>query len=458
VGGRFLLVLHALRRHPWLGLGLWVSVLGLSLGGAAVLPRRYEVQTTIQAQRTQVMSSLVGRSSTGESDAAIKQAEDTILRTENLVALVKKTDLIARWRAHRAPVVRWKDAIVAMLLPPPSEKDLLDGYVKTLEKRLWVKHTDTTLTVGASLPDPDLAMELVSAAMQTFLDARSVAEIDAIGDVIGILDSRAAEAHANLERSLGELERLRGVRATKLGKRFTPTLRVPTLAPDVDPETQRLIEQVEAKQQAIADLQDFRRRRTTELQSQLEEQRALYTDPHPTVLDLHQNLEDLKNESPQLQLLKRELLPLEQELRRRGFAPTALPTSRATEAVLRATALEPADPLEDEDPDIEYQKADVRHALSRYNEMLGRVETARLEQDSARAAFKYRYVVVRPVERPKGPIWPKLSLVAIAGAVGGFAVALLGAALLDLGSRRILEPWQVELQARVPLLGEIDAL
>ncbi|HVP60684.1 MAG TPA: hypothetical protein VMT11_09000 [Myxococcaceae bacterium] len=457
-GGRTLLVLHAVRRHRWLFLVLWTSVIGLSLGGAAVLPRKYEVQATIQAQRTQVMSSLVGRPSTSELEASIRQAEDTILRQENLVSIIRKTDLIARWKAHRAPVVRWKDAIVGRLFRPPSEKDLLDGFLKALETRLWVKHTESTVTIGARLPDPDLAMDVVSAAVQSFLDARSVAEIDAIGDVIGILESRAVDAHGTLERSLSELERLRGARAAKLGRQLPPTSRGSGLAPVVDPETERLIEQVQVKQQAIADLEDFRRRRTTELQSRLEEERALYTDPHPAVLDLHQSLEEMKSESPQLQLLKRELHPLEQELRRRGFAGVALPSSRTTEAVLRATALEAADPREDEDPDIEYQKAAVRQGLARYNEMLGRVETARLEQDSARAAFKYRYLVIRPVERPKGPVWPKLPLVALAGAVGGLAVALLGAALLDLGSGRILEPWQVELQARVQLLGELDAL
>jgi len=251
------------------------------------------------------------------------------------------------------------------------------------------------------------------------------------------------------------------VRAAKLGRSVTPSGGRLALGASgiVDRETEQLLELVRAKQQAIADLEDFRRRRTTELESRLEEQRALYTDPHPAVLDLHQNLEDMKNESPQLQILRRELAPLEQELRRRGFAANVLLQSgRATEAVLRATALESADPREDEDPDIEYQKADVRHLLSRYNEMLGRVETARLEQDSARAAFKYRYIVIRPVQRPKGPIWPKMPLVALAGAVAGVVLALLGSALVDIGSGRLLEPWQVELQARVPLLGELDGL
>ena len=461
VGGHVLLVLHAVRRHPRLCLALWAGVLALSFLGAFALPRRYEVQTTLQAQRTQIIGSLAGRSTPSDRDTPIKQAAEIILRHENLVGLIRKTDLIRRWMAHRSLVSRVKDAIWSRLFRPPSDKDLLDGFVQTLEKRLWVTRSDTadTITVGATLPDPDLALDLVNAALQSFLDARNAAEITNIDEVISILEARAGEAHGALERSLKELERLRAVRAAKLGRRAAAAAAPSLTPPTLDRQTAQLIEQVQLKQQAIADLQEFRRRRSTELQTQLEEQRALYTDPHPAVLDIHQSLQELKTESPELQELRRELVSLQTELRRRGFAgEVAFQSSRAREAVLRASALEGADPHEDEDPDIEYQKGEVRHALSHYSELLGRVESARLEQDSARTAFKFRYVVIVPPERPRGPVWPRLPLVAATGMLAGLVVAVFGAALVDIGSGRIIQPWQVELQAGLPLVGEIDVL
>ena len=50
-----------------------------------------------------------------------------------------------------------------------------------------------------------------------------------------------------------------------------------------------------------------------------------------------------------------------------------------------------ADPREDEDADIEYAKSQVRHGIAQYNSILDRIEGARLEAESAEAAFKYRY-------------------------------------------------------------------
>ena len=97
----------------------------------------------------------------------------------------------------------------------------------------------------------------------------------------------------------------------------------------------------------------------------------------------------------------------------------------------------------------------VNFALTKYNSFLDRIEGARLELDSARAAFKYRYTVLVPVQQPRGPIKPKPKLVLGASVIAGLVLALLSAAFVDLRSRRLIESWQVERALKVPLLGEI---
>ena len=111
--------------------------------------------------------------------------------------------------------------------------------------------------------------------------------------------------------------------------------------------------------------------------------------------------------------------------------------------------------LEAEDPQMGYLREQVNFALTKYNSLLDRIEGARLELDSARAAFKYRYTVLSPVQRPRGPMKPKPKLVLSASVVAGLALAILSAAFLDLRSRKFLESWQVERALKVPLLGEI---
>jgi uncharacterized protein involved in exopolysaccharide biosynthesis len=188
----------------------------------------------------------------------------------------------------------------------------------------------------------------------------------------------------------------------------------------------------------------------------LQEQRANYSASHPAVLDTEQSLQAVRQESPQVAVLKRELAPPEVELRKRGLNDDAAQDlGKSTAAVIQAERLDPIDPLVDEGPQIESAKGQVRFALSNYNQFLDRIEGARLELDSARAAFKYRYTVIIPAQKPRGPIKPKPALVLGTSLIAGLVLAVLSTTLVDLHSRKLLENWQVERQLKVPLFGEV---
>src|SRR6202035_675593 len=99
----------------------------------------------------------------------------------------------------------------------------------------------------------------------------------------------------------------------------------------------------QSKRRAIADLEEFRRRRISELQTRMQEQRAIFSENHPAVLDIKQSLEAVRQESPQVAALKSELAPLEAELKKRGVAePGAQETGRPAPVVIQAE-LEPRD-------------------------------------------------------------------------------------------------------------------
>jgi capsular polysaccharide biosynthesis protein len=116
------------------------------------------------------------------------------------------------------------------------------------------------------------------------------------------------------------------------------------------------------------------------------------------------------------------------------------------------------DPREAEDPDIEYAKSQVKAAIARYNGLLDKVENAHLEQDGAQAAFKYRYTIIKPAQKPRGPVKPKPAFVIPASLVAGLLLGIIATALIDLWSRKLVEPWQVEHALGIPLLGEVRGL
>ncbi|MGO8971303.1 MAG: hypothetical protein ACLQDQ_17245 [Myxococcaceae bacterium] len=443
------LVLHAARRHTRLFLLLWLGVVVASMGLTSLLPKTYEVQTTLQVQRP------AGLSGANDSDTQTKQAVQAVLRRDNLVALLQQTDFLKSWPLHRAPVLRVKDFLWAHLFKAPTEEEKIDGFVGMLEKQLWVTPGEGTVTIGVQLSDPQLALHLVESSLQNFLDARHTAEISSIGEVISILEARTASAHEALEESLKELQKLRTARAVKLGLNVR-RVSVPAMATLPDPETEQLLVQVKSKRLAIADLDDFHRRHVEELENRLAQLRTTYSDTHPAVADAQEALDAARPESTQVVALRQELAPLEAELKQRGFdANAALSASTTRELALQRT-LQADDPQEDQDPGIDFAKSQARHALTHYNDLLDRTAAARLEQDRAGAAFKYRYVVLWPPQRPLGPFRPKPLEIFLASLLAGLLLSLLGVTFVDVSSQKLLEPWQLERPLGLPLLGTLS--
>jgi len=459
VGRLATLVLHSVGRHKLIFFATWLGVVGTSVALLVALPKTYEVQVVLQAQKNEVIAALTNRSVPVKTDAPTKMAFETVQRHDNLVALIKETDLLKRWPQNRAPLLRLKDALWAKLFPPRTEAEEIEGFVGLLEKNLWVSNNEGTVSIGIRFPDAQLAYHLVEAAQESFLEARHAAEISAIADAISILENRAAQDRESVDKALQRLTELREARAAKLGRRTPPRVLSASLAPPPDKRTAQLMVQVESRQRAIADLEEFRRRRVGELEARLQEQRVLFSDNHPAVLDTLQSLAAIRKESPQVVALQQELAPMEADLKQRGLlSDVSLKGRRAQALAAPSSVLEIGDPREEEDPDIEYAKSQVRHGIAQYNSILDRIEGAKLEEDSAQAAFKYRYAIIRPAQRPRGPIKPKPALIIPASVVAGLVLAIIGTALIDLTSRKIVEPWQVEHTIGLPLLGEVGDL
>ena len=459
IGSYVSFVLHSIRRHKRFFLSIWLGIVSFSLLLIWALPKTYQVQTTLQAQRNQIMPALSNptRAIPMDADTPTRQAAETVQRYDNLIALIQQTELIKNWRVNRAPLLRVKDAIWKVLFKPLKPEEEIEDFVYYLRNRLWVVSGDGTVTIGIELPDPDQAYRLVNTAVENFLEARHAAEVSIISEAITILEARAEQAHQALAVSLQKLEAARDERATRFGRRSHARSAGETRAKaEPDEESSRLLVAVQSKRRAITELEEFRRRRMIELQSKLQENRAVYAANHPVILDIEQSLDAVRAESPQVAALKRELSPLESELKKRGVSDQSAPeVGRPTAVVIQAERLGALSPLEAEDPQMGYLREQVNFALTKYNSLLDRIEGARLELDSARAAFKYRYTVLSPVQRPRGPMKPKPKLVLSASVVAGLALAILSAAFLDLRSRKFLESWQVERALKVPLLGEI---
>jgi uncharacterized protein involved in exopolysaccharide biosynthesis len=102
----------------------------------------------------------------------------------------------------------------------------------------------------------------------------------------------------------------------------------------------------------------------------------------------------------------------------------------------------------------QYSRSRLRIAVTSYQDLLQRLDAARIELQTTRAAFKFKYGVLVPAQVPSRPVSPKATKVLAGGLVLAAILAIFAALALDIVSGRILERWQIERSLGLPVLGE----
>jgi uncharacterized protein involved in exopolysaccharide biosynthesis len=459
--------LRAPIRHRRLSLGVFLAVAVISLAAAFLMPRSYVVNTKILGQRNLVMPSLGNprRSVPSDSDAPTRAARDVILGRDNLVAIIKETDLLARWSAERHPLLRVKDRVYEIARGPLSEEDRLRALVGVLEKRLQVQADDSTIRISIEWPSAETAFRIVSCAERNFLEGRKAAEVAVIADTIEILKAEADRQReavdaafsrvVDLRRDAGDAPRLPRVTAAVAAP--GPKTEVVTVPLPPAPEERQIASRLDEKRRAIRAIEEPRQQRIAQLEADLSRLRTSYNAAHPAVLQAEADLVAARLEPPQLAELRQE----ERDLVAR-LADLPGGERRVTRTVPRArgessgaSVVVDASPHEDE-PELATAKTKLTAATHKYEDLMDRVDAARIELHTAQAAFKYRYTVVDPPEVPKEAKRPNRALLISFGVVLGALLGVFAAAARDLAGGRFLEAWQVRRRLALPVLAEIE--
>jgi len=446
-------VLRAPRRHPRLALAAFGATVLLALVAAWVLPNRYLVNASILAQRNSLMSVITGPE--GYREAPTRAAREILIRRDNLVALATQTNFVQRYRATLSPGARMREWIGAKILRKPRPDDqVLDDLVDSLETRLTVSVGDEgTVNIGFEWSDPQIAFDIVQAAVQSFLEARNAADIGSVGEAIAILqvhDTRLQKEIAEGTAALDAQERALRIRSGTPARPATPVPAVKAL----DEELVRLEGILAARRRALADVEEYRQRRLGEMQVQLAQQLAIYAPGHPLVASTKQSIESLSSPSPQVAELKAEISRVEKEIAQRGGKPSDVRPLAAAASAVDELAATRARLLEVQDPRLEYERQQLEQMLRRRAALVEKIDRARIELDAAQAAFQERYSVITPPKMPRGPKRPLGLMLLAAGLVGGALAALAVSALSDLARGRVVERWQVERSLGLTVLAQ----
>jgi uncharacterized protein involved in exopolysaccharide biosynthesis len=411
------LVLDALRRYRFVAVATFVAALGTAAALVMLWPKSYEADGRLLMQRNELMASLVnpGRTIPREAESPTLAAREIVLGRENVLALMKATNLLERWEATRSPLLRAKDAMMRLINATPTEDERVDALAGLIEQRLTVGTSDEgAVSLFISWPDAQSAFRLVDEAMKSFLEHRRVTESAAITESITILDRSIESLESQINQTIAQLPRRPTSRPASQS-----VSRPAGPSPLTLVQLSRLKAALDERQQDIARLAGVRGQQLSEAQGRLTAALTIYTEDHPTVLALRQAVAQLSRDSPELVVARREARDLEAQ-----YDALSVKVGAANEAAQsRSLAIVAEQPSSSLDPlslltigdETEPVSLRLRVEMSQLASLRERVNAARAELSSAQAGFKYRYSVTRPPRvprRPSGPNVPLLMLVA----------------------------------------------
>lgn len=474
IGNYLAFLKGALRRHKRLFAFVFVTVVAAASAILWSLPRSYHVETKVLAHAN---AALTVRADGPNNEAPTRTAAETILRRDALTALIEQHDLVRHLREHRAPIERARDAVGKWFGgPAETPQEQKDAVVEMLEKRMavWTNENGNTVTIAIDWPDAQMAVRILDSAEQNYLEARYAQEVTALSESIGILQNHIEGSRADVDEAVTALKQVHTDKepaphpvdtAVRVADPTPPPVaHTPPVAADAGQAQLRA--SIEAKQRTLTDLEDFRSRRLTDLQGRLAEQQAIYTESHPTVVDLRQAIAAMSGESPQVKTLRADIASLKTEYERtskteatseaRAPMPLRPPTTR-TNLQLPGEALRLGQELrEDRDPNVMHARGQLLDAMDKYAALRTHIQNAEIDLETAKAAFKYRYTVVTPAHVPKKPAKPNTMLMTIASILAAFVLAWILAVVADLHGGRLVDRWQLERLLDRPIVADIE--
>ena len=448
-----LLLLSSPLRRKLLFATMFVTVFGATFVGLSSLPKSYTAESRILASKGNARGYLPG------DEAPTRDVTELVLSDSNLEALVRQTELVETYEGSRSRAGRLRDWLQTHVLGVhPTEDDRRDALVATLEKKLRVSiGGEGTVTLDASWEDPQIAYRLVKAAQDNFLSSKESSEVSAISETMIILETHAASIREEIDAVLGELrttlERDAAQSASSLpaGRRSAPA--AVARKPFVNPKAESLRALLMAKRDEIRQKETERTRQLDGVQAELARLRTLYTEHHPLVVDAATRLEALRPEPPDLLELRAEAAQLEDEITTAGGSVQAAATSapRPLSFPVEATAENKTG-----DPQVDYLAAQLRLLVTKYNNLLDRIDSARIDLETTQSAFKQRYRVIKPPHVPIRPDNLRPPLVVAVAFTLALALAFFAAAVADFSAGRIVRPWQVEWQLGLPVLARFE--
>jgi len=442
-----------------------VLVVGSALAVLVMMyfPKTYSCTTVLMTVENRVLD--------GQTSAnPLAGAADLVMRRENLAKIVEETNLVDKAPGRRPPLLKLKDRLMRLAFGELDRKAMIGSLVGALESKLSVTAEQGDLRVVVTWADPVSTAELADAARDSFLKGRRTAEIAAFEEKMSILDGHATKLRGDIDQLAQQMQTAREPKA-KPADATSPKPASPSAAPapapqrfavrrpaTPDEQLPVLTERLESSKKKLAELEADRDRQLHDARAKFEEMKLRLTQLHPEVITQGERVAMLSQVPSDVAVLRSSIATLEAEIKQRRFASQGTTTGFVTGG---ASGRANADPLpaeitslldrDNQDPAL---VAQLSGTVMKYTMLRDELLSARIELDTAQAAFNHRYQLIVPAEVPTKPIKPKPGVILGVGIALSLLLALLIPIGLELRTGIMVERWQVQ-AIQLPVLAEL---
>lgn len=462
-----LFAFRAVKRRKKIALLVFVTTMIAAGGALTVMPKMYRVTTRILTHRAYVLPALVSprRSIPLAADAPTKGTVELIKSRKLLEGVIQEAAIKETWDETRDPVGRLKDSIRETIFGEMPDADFHEALLEMLDKRVIAYIDDEVVVTQIEWHQPEVALAISKAVQAQFLRQKKDGELSEVRETLHILEANLESAHRTMEAAAEEFQRVVNSKAgVKSGGTPVKMRTIRVRKPDDDRSERGDATKVAQLERDLADVRQLLRVEEGRYEKRLDEANAALSGlrqtlgpEHPDVQNATRVVEERSRPSPELMNLRASAAEIERQLRRYEGGPARTGGDSYETVEVPETAVEErGGRVETTDPDIERALSSLEQRIARYNDFVLRLEDARTELATADAAFDHRYFVTTPPLYPKKHVKPKVPVVLGGGFFAALLLAFAFALGVDLASRRVIEPWQIERITGVPVLGSIS--
>jgi uncharacterized protein involved in exopolysaccharide biosynthesis len=425
------LVWRALVRHRLSVAALVVLFGAAGAGAAAITPRMYSTETRLLVRTNPLMAALAHpRRAVPVMENLTQSASELVHNRQAILGIIEQYDLLARWERDRPPVLRLKDAVMATVRGPLDDDARREALVEVVARRISVNVEEQTVRVRASWTDRQTTMDLAQGALDAFFDGRRRVDVEAIEETHAVLAQSAEVLRLDLEARVAAVERVAQVAPRPVAVASLVVDRVAPVAL-IDPLAEARTRVLAARQREAALVDQYTEQRRA-LDARLADLLTRATDRHPDVLALRRQIAGAAEEPADLRSARAESAVAWQAFTARGGreADLAGPVPMVPSAAPRVDPGVNLTRIVEEDGATLYSRSLLKSSIAAYQDLLERLGNTRLELETARAAFDFKYSVTAPARRPKQADSPNVLAMVLAALMAGAGLGVTRATYL----------------------------